>query len=237
MRPTSVLLAMALLWTTVPQAAAQGISGEAEIVSDYRYRGVSLSNGRPALQASAEFESNAGFYLGGFGSWAPHDGGSNAVELDASAGWRGTIAGALTVDGGVSWYHYPGVADCDYAEAIATFGWERGDTGARAGIAWAPRQANLIDAAGDEDDNLYGFAAIERAIPGTPISLTLEAGYESGAFDGAARGGKLDWRGGVALSRGGFTASASYVGAVRPRAAAGERRREHGLVIALGRSF
>ena len=34
MRPTSILFAMAVSWTTtVPQAAAQGISGEAEIVS------------------------------------------------------------------------------------------------------------------------------------------------------------------------------------------------------------
>ena len=227
-----------LLWLTVSPAAAQvRVSGEAEVVSDYRFRGVSLSNGKPALQASVEFDSGAGFYLGGFGSWVPHGGGSTAVELDASGGYRAAIGSGVTLDGGVSWYHYPGAADCDYAEANATLGWERGDTNARGGVAWAPRQANLIDAAGEKSANLYGFVGSEQAITGTPISLTFDAGYEAGAFAGAARGGKLDWRGGVAVARSGFTASASYVGAVRPRAAAGEQRREHGLVLALGRSF
>lgn len=239
MRPASTLLAAAGLWlaVSVTPAAAQGVSGEAEIVSDYRYRGVSLSNGKPALQASAEIDGGAGFYLGGFGSWVPHGGGSTAVELDASAGWRGAVAGALTLEGGVSWYHYPGAADCDYAEANAALGWERGNTSARAGIAWAPRQANLIDAAGNKGDDLYGFASIEQAIAGTPVSLSLEAGYESGVFDGAARGGKLDWRGGVAWSRRGFTASASYVGATRAHAVDSEHKREHGLLLGFGRSF
>ncbi len=232
------MLAAAGMWLAAAPAAAQvALSGEAEIVSDYRYRGVSLSNGRPALQASAELDSGAGFMLGGFGSWVPRGGGATAVELDASARYRAAIGSGMTLDGGVSWYHYPGVADCDYAEASATLGWERGDTGARAGIAWAPRQANLIDAAGQKGDNLYGFAGIEQTIAGTPISLTLDAGYESGVFDGAVRGGKLDWRGGIALSLSGFTASASYVGAVRSRAAVGERRRENGLVLAVRRSF
>jgi len=236
MRPAPALLAAAALLPTLSPAAAQVVSGEAGIVSDYRYRGVSLSNGKPALQAGVELDGGAGFYLGGFGSWVPHGGGSAAVEADAILGWR-TDVGALTLDGNVSWYHYPGTADCDYAEAAATLGWERGPTNVRAGMAWAPRQANLIDAAGRNSGNLYGSAGIEQGIAGTPISLSLAAGYESGAFDGAARGGKLDWQAGVTLSRGGFSLSANYVGAVRPRAMAGEPRRERGLMLALGHSF
>ncbi|MDP5279255.1 TorF family putative porin [Sphingomonas sp. DG1-23] len=237
MRAAPALLTAAALMAIVPPAAAQDVSGEAEIVSDYRYRGVSLSNGKPALQVSAELDGGAGFYLGGFGSWVPHGGGSAAVEMDAILGWRGAVGGALAFEGNVAWYHYPGAADCDYAETTATLGWERGETDARAGIAWAPRQAHLIDVTGRKSGNLYGFAGIEQGIADTPISLSLAAGYESGAFDGAARGGKLDWRAGASLSRGGFTVSANYVGAVRPRATAGEPKRERGLVLALGRSF
>lgn len=234
----SLLLATAALWLAASPAVAQvTVSAEAEIVSDYRYRGVSLSNGKPALQASAELGSNAGFYLGGFGSWVPHGGGPTAVELDASAGYRATVGAGMTLDGGVSWYHYPGADDCDYAEASATLGWQHGGTSTRGGIAWAPRQANLVDAAETRRANLYGFAGVEQAIAGTPLSLTVDAGYESGAFDGAAHGGKFDWKGGVAASHGGFTLSASYVGAVRPLAHSEERKREHRLVFALGRSF
>ena len=230
------LLAAAGLVAATPAAAQLDLSGEVEIVSDYRYRGLSLSDGHPALQASVEAEV-AGFYLGGFGSWVPHGGGSTGLELDATAGYRVALDARLTLDGGVTHYFYPRARDCDYAEATATLGWERGDTSARAGLAYAPRQPNLVDAAGARDDNLYGFVAFEQAIAGTPLSLAVEGGYESGAFDGAARGGKLDWRAGVTVLRGKLYASASYVGALRPRAADGERRTERGLVFALGGSF
>lgn len=231
-----ILLAAAGLVVALPAAAQVDLSGEAEIVSDYRYRGLSLSSGNPALQASVEAEV-AGFYLGGFGSWVPHGGGAAGLELDATAGYRVALDARLTLDSGVAYYHYPRARDCDYAEASAALGWERGDTNARAGLAYAPRQPNLVDADGAGGDNLYGFVAFEQAIAGTPLSLALEGGYESGVFDGAARGGKLDWRAGVMVSRGRLYASASYVGALRPRATEGERSTERGLVLALGRSF
>jgi uncharacterized protein (TIGR02001 family) len=239
MRKATFLAAAAGLFglSGTPAAAQLSFSGEAEIVSDYRYRGVSLSNDQPALQASAEVETKAGFYLGGFASWVPHGGGPAAVELDAIGGYRTAIAGGLTLDGNLAWYHYPSLSGGDYGEATASLGWERGATSARAGIAWAPRQANLVDSTGAPRDNLYGFAGIEHAIAGTPLSLHVEAGYEAGAFAGAVRGGKLDWRAGASVSAGGFALSASYVGALRPRAGDAELRRERGLVLALGRSF
>lgn len=235
MRIRALAAATAFL-AAMPAAAQVDVSGETEIVSDYRYRGLSLSDGHPALQASVEAEG-AGFYLGGFGSWVPHSGGSTGLELDATAGYRVALDARLTLDGGVAYYHYPRARDCDYAEASAALGWERSDTNARAGLAYAPRQPNLVDAAGARGDNLYGFVAFEQAIAGTPLGLTLEGGYESGVFDGAARGGKLDWRAGVTVSQGRLYASASYVGVLRPRATDGERRTEHGMVFALGGSF
>lgn len=236
MRSRISIAAAGLLWLTPSPAAAQDVSGEAEIVSDYRWRGVSLSNAKPAVQASVEVEA-AGFYLGGFGSWVPHGGGAAGLELDATAGWRTALGESLTLDGGAAFYHYPRARDCDYAEVIATLGWERGATEARIGLAYAPRQPNLIDAGGTRGDNLYGFAGLEQAIAGTPFGVTLEGGYESGVFDGATRGGKLDWRAGLSASLGKFRASASYVGALRPRSATGERRSERGLVLGLARSF
>lgn len=236
MRIRILFAAAAGLVAAMPAAAQVDLSGEVEIVSDYRYRGLSLSNGHPALQASVETEL-AGFYVGGFGSWVPHAGESAGLELDATVGYRVALDARLTLDGGVTYYLYPRARDCDYAETSATLGWERGETNARAGLAYAPRQPNLVDAAGTRSDNLYGFVAFEQAIAGTPLGLMLEGGYESGAFDGAARGGKLDWRAGVTVSRGRLYASASYAGALRPLAADGERRTERGLVFALGRSF
>lgn len=232
-----ILLVTASLLGATPQGVRAQVvtSGQVEIVSDYRYRGVSLSADRPAVQAEVEIDTGIGFYLGGFGSWAPRA--SPAVELDASGGYRVSVAPGLTLDGSVAWYYYPGAQNCDYVETIAALAWEARDMNARAGLALAPRQANLREAQGLRADNRYVFVELGQTLPGAPVNFTAQAGYETGAFDGAARGGKLDWRLGIATSFQGFSLSAGYVGAVRPRAGAGERRTERGLVLALGTSF
>lgn len=51
----------ALLFTTT--AGAQ-VSGSVAALSDYRFRGVSLSDGRPAAQLSIAYDGNAGWYAG-----------------------------------------------------------------------------------------------------------------------------------------------------------------------------
>lgn len=229
--------AIIVLFCNLGTPASAQLSAEAELVSDYRYRGVSLSNQRPALQASAELDSGAGFFLGGFGSWVPRGGGETAVELDAIAGYRLSGPADLTLEGALAWYHYPGAAGSDYAEGSAVLRWERSNASARLGLSWAPRQANLVDGLGVRGDNLYVSAGFDQNLPGTPLSFAVEGGYEGGAFDGAARGGKLDWRARLGLSRGPVEASVSYVGAVRPGAKPDEARRESGLVLSIGGSF
>ncbi|HEX9932066.1 MAG TPA: TorF family putative porin, partial [Allosphingosinicella sp.] len=44
------------------------LSGEAELMSDYRFRGVSRSDEDPALQAGLTLETASGFYVGGRGT-------------------------------------------------------------------------------------------------------------------------------------------------------------------------
>lgn len=64
MLPGAVVL-WALLACT--DACAQ-VSGSVTLVSDYRFRGVSLSDGQPALQLSLAWERDEGWYAGVFGS-------------------------------------------------------------------------------------------------------------------------------------------------------------------------
>ncbi len=96
--------------------ADAGVSGTAALTTDYVFRGVSQTNGDPALQAGIEGVSDSGFYVGTWGSnisWlsdlsAAGAGISSSVEIDAYGGYRGTLGEAATFDVGAIYYGYPG---------------------------------------------------------------------------------------------------------------------------------
>jgi uncharacterized protein (TIGR02001 family) len=80
-------------------------------VSDYRYRGISQSRLKPALQGGADYVNNpTGFYAGTWLStikWTKDAGGGGDVEMDIYAGKRGEIAKDMSYDIGVLSYVYP----------------------------------------------------------------------------------------------------------------------------------
>jgi uncharacterized protein (TIGR02001 family) len=78
------------------KAEAQ-VSGSVSVVSDYRYRGVSLSNGHAAFQGQLEYNRKSGWYAGAFAS---------QVE---SAEQNGSDA-QLMAYGGYSWRALPSIA-------------------------------------------------------------------------------------------------------------------------------
>jgi uncharacterized protein (TIGR02001 family) len=80
------------------------------VVTDYRYRGISQSRLRPALQGGADFAHKSGFYVGTWAStirWISDAGGDADVELDIYGGYKFT-AGPVGLDVGVLRYLYPG---------------------------------------------------------------------------------------------------------------------------------
>ena len=79
------------------------------VTTDYRYRGLSQSHLKPALQGGADFAHKSGVYLGAWAStihWIKDAGGSGNVELDLYGGYKGTV-GDLGYDVGVLTYQYP----------------------------------------------------------------------------------------------------------------------------------
>ena len=75
-------------------AAWAQTSGSATIVSDYRYRGVSLSEGHSAAQITLGYDSPSGWYAGGFASSARLDY-VNAEQLIAYAGYTRRLSSGL----------------------------------------------------------------------------------------------------------------------------------------------
>lgn len=87
------------------------VSFNASLVSDYRYRGISQSRLRPALQGGADFTNNpSGFYAGTWLStikWVKDGGGDGSLEWDLYAGKRGELSGGVSYDLGLLGYIYP----------------------------------------------------------------------------------------------------------------------------------
>lgn len=85
-------------------------------VTEYRYRGISQSRKRPALQGGIDFAHKSGFYLGSWGStitWIK-DSTDNPnttkgpVEIDVYGGYKGSITESLSFDVGGLQYWYAG---------------------------------------------------------------------------------------------------------------------------------
>ena len=157
------------------------ISGNVALVSDYRFRGVSFSDGDPALQGGIDLAHSSGFYLGTWGSTISGGTAFGELELDVYGGWSGEVSDGVTFDVGLLYYIYPTGdvpgADTDYFEPYASLGFSLGPASATVGVAYAWDQASLGD-----DDNLYLYTDLEYGIPDTPITLSAHLGWTDGVF-------------------------------------------------------
>jgi uncharacterized protein (TIGR02001 family) len=168
-------------------------------VSDYRFRGVSLSDKDPAFQPGINVSHESGIYVG---AWASNvaDNGGDDIEIDIFAGFSG--GEALTYDIGITSYLYPGASSLNYSEVIGKLGTTVGPLELGGTLAYAPSQ----DGTGNED-NVYVGGNASFGIPNTPLKLNAALGLEDGAFGD----NKLDWSLGVTADISGFTVGASYV--------------------------
>jgi uncharacterized protein (TIGR02001 family) len=119
----SSLLATAAFAQTAPAAAPEApevspITANVTVVSDYRYRGISQSNFKPAIQGGFDYAHESGFYIGNWNSsisWisdAASAGGtknvSAPIEMDFYAGIKKELIGeGFASDLGVLQYYYP----------------------------------------------------------------------------------------------------------------------------------
>ena len=95
-----------------PAAAENSLSYNVGAVTDYRYRGISQSRLKPAIQGGVDFSHASGAYVGAWASsiqWIKDAGGDGKVEVDIYGGYKGT-AGPVAYDVGVLTYQYPSAA-------------------------------------------------------------------------------------------------------------------------------
>jgi uncharacterized protein (TIGR02001 family) len=92
------------------------LTGNVGVYSQYIFRGLTQTNGDPALQGGFDYSHSSGFYAGTWMSnisWltdSPTVTGytSSSLEMDFYAGYKGTVTGDLGFDVGLLQYYYPG---------------------------------------------------------------------------------------------------------------------------------
>ena len=92
------------------QKPASSVAFNIGVVSDYRYRGISQTRLKPAVQGGVDYAGPGGLYLGAWAStiqWIKDAEGDARFELDLYGGFKGEISKDLTYDIGVLAYLYP----------------------------------------------------------------------------------------------------------------------------------
>lgn len=189
------------------------LSGDIGAVSDYQYRGYSLSNGDLSVQGDLTVTAPSGFYATVWASQIAEvgigpDGDGAEIEVDISVG-RTFSVGRWDWDVAVYHYGYPDGSALDYFEAPISAARTVGAFTTTLGVQYAPSQANL----GDED-NLYLYIGGDYAPEHWPVSVNAQIGHEEGAFSD----GKLDWQLGLAKSIGPVSLSVTYADSDGPGA-------------------
>lgn len=176
------------------------LSATIGVVSDYRFRGVSLSDTDPAVQVGVTVSHESGLYVGAWASNIAENPGDD-VEVDLFAGFSG--GDTVTYDIGATYYLYPGFSDANYVEFIGKVGTTVGPATLGGIVAYAPSQ----DGTGNQD-NFYFGANASVGIPNSPVSVVGSIGHEDGAFGD----NKLDWSLGLTANVADYlSVGASYV--------------------------
>ena len=178
--------------------AGDKIVGNVGFTTQYYARGLRQTDeGTPAVQGSLEYNHSSGVYLGVWGSNVSDDviGNGASVELDFSAGYRGTIGGPkFTYDLGLVYYYYPGYDqrtranavqyDADWLDFKVATGYDFGVAQTMLTVLYSPEYQYESGAA------LY--IAGDVTIPvGTSFSIFLHAGQQW--IDNEARFGYKDF--------------------------------------------
>lgn len=113
-----LIIAAAVLAATGTSAFAQQaaatsdhtFTGNVGVVSDYRFRGISQTFGKPAVQGGFDYAHSSGFYVGNWNSnvsGVQYPAGAG-LEMDFYGGYKFEVMPDLTADVGALYYYYPG---------------------------------------------------------------------------------------------------------------------------------
>lgn len=191
------------------------VTGGATLVTDYRFRGVSQTNKKVAMQGTFTVTHESGFYVSTWGSTIDdYIAAGSDQEVDLIAGYSHTFASGIKLDGGVLYYYYPGGgnAPTDFVEPYVDISATMGPVTGKLTANYAPK-SNALSVGNGAEDSLYLAGDLSAAIPKTPISLSAHFGHTFGPSylvpDGSK--GYTDWGLGASYTWNHLTFGVNYV--------------------------
>jgi len=191
------------------------VSGSAAVVTDYRFRGVSQTDKRFAIQGGITVTHESGFYVSTWGSSIDdYVANGSDQEIDLIAGYSKTV-GAATFDLGVLYYYYPGSGgiNSDFVEPYASVKGTFGPATAKLTVNYAPKTKALTLDGVHKEDNLYVAGDLSASIPNSPVGVSAHLGHSWGPSYLIIGSGKeyTDWSVGATYTWDHLTFGVSYV--------------------------
>jgi len=193
-------------------APAFTVSGGATLISDYRFRGISQTDKKVALQGTFTVSHESGLYATVWGSSIDdYVANGSDQEVDLIAGYSKTING-IKLDGGVLYYYYPGGghANTDFAEPYFDISTQMGPVNGKVTVNYAPKQKALSVGNGAES-NVYLAGDLAASIPNTAFGLTAHLGHTFGPSYLSIGNEYTDWGLGASYTWNHLTLGVSYV--------------------------
>jgi uncharacterized protein (TIGR02001 family) len=164
----------------LPSVARADLAFNVGAVSDYRYRGISQSRLKPAVQGGVDW-SIGSFYVGAWAStikWIEDAGGDAKLEIDLYGGYKFEPVKGLTVDVGVLAYQYPShklavSPNTNEIYGAVSFG--------PATLKYSHSLSNLF---GFSDSKGSGYVDLTANFEVGPVTLTPHLGYQKVAKNG-----------------------------------------------------
>jgi uncharacterized protein (TIGR02001 family) len=224
------------------EEAASPLSFNIGLTSDYRYRGISQSRLKPAIQGGIDYALPAGFYIGAWASsikWIKDAGGNASAEIDLYGGYKGEISKDLTYDVGVLTYQYPSNELATSANTTEIYG---ALTYGPATLKYSHSVSNLFGFADSKNSGYLDLSATFDV--GSGVQLIPHLGYQRVAHNSDFS--YTDYSLTVGKDFSGFFVSAAVVGAdtksiggIKAYAspANGKDLGKAGLVVAVKKTF
>jgi uncharacterized protein (TIGR02001 family) len=215
MRKSVLSIAVAAAASLSDLAAAQPavtpspITGNVTLASEYRFRGIDQTFGKPAFQGGFDYSHASGLYLGNWNSNVSQGAGfpGGNLEMDLYGGYKRSF-GDLGADVGFIYYAYPGTdPKVDNKELYA-------------GVSWKFLSAkyfysldDYFSAKGDDGESTKGTSYLD-------LSATYDLGHGWGVgahwghtnFKHVSQGSYSDWKLGLTKDLSGWVVGAAYVG-------------------------
>ena len=174
-------------------ATPPAVTANVGFITNYLYRGISQTGGKPAIQGGFDYAHASGFYAGVWGSnisWLFEEGyvnSSGSLELDTYFGFKNSFATDFSYDVGFLRYNYPGQysaltdpsAKPDTNEIYGLIGWK-----------WltAKYSYSLGDTFGVSKARGTSYIDLSASYPIADTGVSLGAHYGKQTYKGSSTG-------------------------------------------------